>query len=48
MEPKKAIELVDVTKAFGTVVANDKVSLDVRSGEILALLGENAAARPPL
>ena len=36
-----AIELKHVTKKFGHVVANYNVDLDVRNGEILAILGEN-------
>ena len=39
--PVNAVELRDVTKTFGKVVANDHVSLDIRKGEILSLLGEN-------
>ena len=33
------IELVDITKRFGAVAANDGVSIDFREGEIHALLG---------
>ena len=32
---------------YGTLVANDAVSLDVQRGEIHALLGENGAGKPP-
>ena len=42
-----AVRLQHVTKTFGPVVANKDVSLSVRRGEILALLGETAAARRP-
>ena len=35
-----AIELKGITKTFGSVVANNNVQLNVRPGEILALLGE--------
>ena len=36
-----AIELKNLSKRFGKVVANDKINLTVRYGEILAILGEN-------
>ena len=42
------IKTLDITKRFGQVVANDKVSFDVRRGEILALLGENGSGKTSL
>ncbi len=46
--PACAIECRQITKTFGSVVANDKIDLDVRYGEILALLGENGSGKTTL
>lgn len=45
---KYAIELKNITKRFGTVVANNNVSLSVSKGEILSLLGENGSGKTTL
>ncbi len=43
-----AIELRHITKRFGTVVANDDISLTLYRGEILSLLGENGSGKTTL
>lgn len=48
MNENYAIELKNITKQFGKVIANDKVCLSVKKGEILSILGENGSGKTTL
>lgn len=48
MNNTPAIELKNITKTFGSVVANNNVSLTVNNGEILSILGENGSGKTTL
>lgn len=48
METQSYIEIKNITKTFGAVVANNNICLDVRKGEIHALLGENGSGKSTL
>ena len=42
------IEMLNITKIFPGIVANDNITLRLRKGEIHALLGENGAGKSTL
>ena len=48
MAQNAAIELKNITKTFGNVVANKDVNLTVNRGEILSVLGENGSGKTTL
>ncbi len=48
MEPDYIIEMLHIRKEFPGIVANDDITLQLRQGEIHALLGENGAGKSTL
>ncbi|MGI6106592.1 MAG: ABC transporter ATP-binding protein [Lachnospiraceae bacterium] len=48
MDENYVIELRHISKRFGLVAANDDINLNLRKGEILAVLGENGSGKTTL
>ncbi len=48
MEAENVIEMLHITKEFPGIIANDDITLQLRRGEIHALLGENGAGKSTL
>lgn len=48
MDNEYAIEMLNITKVFPGIVANDDITIKLRKGEIHALLGENGAGKSTL
>ena len=45
MKNTRVLSLENISKRFGSVVANNSVNIDLYRGEVLALLGENGAGK---
>ena len=48
MEASTVLKLNGLAKRFGSILANDDVTIHLQNGEVLALLGENGAGKTTL
>ena len=42
------VKLIDITKRYGEILANDNISLSIKKGEVHVLFGENGAGKSTL
>ena len=47
-EKTAAVQMRNITKTFGSVVANNDINFELHKGEILSLLGENGSGKTTL
>ena len=48
VEKEISVRFENITKTFGSVIANEDITFDVYKGEILSLLGENGSGKTTL